>query len=164
MSEINTLYRKRNKNLFYLCDKKKKILFGAFFVTISVNSPEIRNNNTDCWLGVSNRVGKQWLARMFWWWRTALERLVDHRLTRVSVLFLQRLRTHSLSDMEKTGFWCGVASLTLVRMLKRYFSLEHSSIASSKRAELGSCDVFKVSISAVTVWIRSSWKNNTIIF
>lgn len=51
------------------------------------------------------------------------------------------------------------ASLTLVRMLKRYFSLEHSSIISSKREEeLGFWEVFKASISAETVWIFSSWK------
>lgn len=109
------------------------------------------------WLGVSNSSG--W--RQMFWWRNVLELLVDHGLTAASLLLLQRLRTRSSSDMKKTGFWCGVLSLTLVRMLERYFSLEHSSIASPRRAELGFWELFKASISAETVWIWSAWKNKT---
>lgn len=56
----------------------------------------------------------------------------------------------------------GLSSLTLVRMLERwYFSLEHSSIASPRRAELGFWELFKASISAETVWIWSAWKIKT---
>lgn len=166
ISEINTsctIEIVSNRNLFYLCDLKK-ILFGPFFcagekINDNFGQQHLRLEftdcyNTDCWLGLRNSSG--W-RRMFWW-RNVLGLLVDHGLTRASPLLLQRLRTHSSSDMKKTGFWCGVSSLTLVRMLKRYFSLEHSSIASSKRAELGFSEVFKVSISAETVWIWSSWK------
>lgn len=165
ISEINTCCTIEiviNRNLFYLCDLKKNTVW-SFFVLVKKNDNFGQQHlrleftdcyNTDCWLGLRNSSG--W-RRMFWW-RNVLGALVDHRLTRTSPLLLQRLRTHSSSDMKKTGFWCGVSLLTLVRMLKRYLSLEHSSIASSKRAELGFSEVFKVSISAETVWIWSSWK------
>lgn len=163
ISEINTRCTiEIVKEICFIC-VTKKILFGPFFVLVKKNDNFGQQHlsleftdcyNTDCWLGLRNSSG--W-RRMFWW-RNVLGLLVDHGLTRASPLLLQRLRTHSWSDMKKTGFWCGVSSLTLVRMLKRYFSLEHSSIASSKRAELGFSEVFKVSISAETVWIWSSWK------
>lgn len=108
-------------------------------------------------MGVSNSSG--W-RRMFLW-GNILELLVDHGLTTASPFLLQRLRTRSSSDMKKTVFWCGLSSLTLVRMLERYFSLAHSSIASPRRAEFGFWELFKASISAETVWIWSTWKIKT---
>lgn len=153
----HTLYNNNsNRKLFYLCDWKNNTV-RSFFV-MGKKKWQFREftdfYNTDCWSGVRRRSG--W--RRKFWWRNVLELLVDRRLTRAIPLLLQRLRTHSSSDMKKTGFSRGLLLLTLVTMLERYFSLEHSSIASSKRAEFGFGEVFKVSISAETVWIRSSWK------
>lgn len=56
-------------------------------------------------------------------------------------------------------------SLTLLRMLRRYFSLAFSSCSTSNRAdEFRFCGFFRLSISAERCWISRSWQKYIIFF
>lgn len=116
-------------------------------------------------------VGRQGHGSVFQFWERRpdgqaehlLEPLVDvdHGEAAAGLLLLQRLRTDARRSGSRggdhRGRWgkkTGRVPLTLFRMLKRYFSLEFSSVSSSKRAEdPGLWELFRLEISAERFWI-----------